>query len=266
MPAHHRKEERLNESAFHIHTASPTSHVPPELVISKNEIHVWSANLDCESDAIFGFEPTLSEDEKSRADRFIFARDRNRFVAARGILRELLGTYLRTPPARLEFTYGQYGKPSLRKTNPTGAHLQFSLSHSHGVAVYAIAHERNVGIDVELIRAEFASDGIAERYFSARELEELRALPPEERSRGFFRCWTRKEAYIKARGKGLQILLDSSDVTIAPSVPTRFLKGVPIKWHLESFTPARNYAAALVYDGTPCRIRYFPKDRPANVT
>lgn len=254
MPGHDQTEAPLNELIPQVGTVDLSVQVLPELAISRDEIHVWSANLDCESDALPRFKTILSPDEKSRADRFVFARDRNRFIVARGTLRELLGTYLRTPPEILEFTYGKYGKPYLRTPNPSSAHLQFNLSHSHGVAVYAIAHNRNVGVDVELVRTGFATESIAERYFSARELEELRPLPPEEQCRGFFRCWTRKEACLKAQGSGFMTALDSFDVTVASSAAARFLAGAESSWNLATFTPARHYVAALVYGGSTCQV------------
>jgi 4'-phosphopantetheinyl transferase len=224
-----------------------------------DESHVWHAALEREENIISQLESTLSLEEKARADRFHFAKDRNRFVVARGLLRELLGAYLQHPPEDLEFSYGQHGKPAL-----SGAHrssgLCFNLSHSAGLAVYAIARERNLGIDVEHIRPDSAGDDIAERYFSAREVSELRSLPPHERVDGFFRCWTRKEAYLKATGMGLQIPLDSFAVSLALGQPAEFLSGVDSRWHLAAFNPAESYVAAVAYDGAPCSIKYFSVD------
>ena len=186
---------------------------------------------------------SLSADEKSRADRFVFAGDRDRFVAARGILRELLGSYAGTAPAELKFDYGSQSKPELSPAHPP---IRFNLSHSHGLAVYAFARERHLGIDLELIQPEFAGDEIAERYFSAPELAELRALPPETRAEGFFLCWTRKEAYVKARGEGLQISLASFDVSLTPGKEERLRSDDALRWQLHSFQPAPQYVGALV--------------------
>lgn len=224
-----------------------------------DEIHVWHAALDRESKTIGQLEETLSLDEKGRADRFHFANDRNRFVVARGLLRELLGGYLHQDPAGLEFSYGQHGKPRLSGANATSG-LCFNLSHSSGLAVYAIARGRNLGIDVEHVRADSAGDNIAERYFSVREVSDLRALPPEGRVDGFFRCWTRKEAYLKATGMGLKIALNSFAVSLGHSEAAQFLSGVDSRWQLESYQPAEGYLAAIAYDGAPCAIKYFSAD------
>jgi 4'-phosphopantetheinyl transferase len=224
-----------------------------------DEIHVWHAALDREEKVLGRLESRLSQEEKARADRFHFVNDRNRFVAARGLLRELLGKYLHQAPTGLEFSYGEHGKPSLSGGNASSG-LCFNLSHSAGLVVYAIAKERNLGIDVEHVRPESAGDDIAERYFSSREVSDLRTLPPEARVEGFFHCWTRKEAYLKATGMGLQIPLDSFAVSLFPEKPAQFLGGVEPRWHLAAHDPAEGYVAAVVYDGAPCSLKYFPVD------
>ena len=126
--------------------------------------------------------------------------------------------------------------------------------------MYAIAKGRNLGIDVEHIRPDSAGDDIAQRYFSAREVSDLRTLPPETRVEGFFNCWTRKEAYLKATGMGLQIPLDSFAVSLLPDQPVQFLGGADPRWHLTAHQPAEGYAAAVVYDGPPCSPQYFSVD------
>jgi 4'-phosphopantetheinyl transferase len=227
-----------------------------------DEIHVWHAALDREDPVVCELESTLSYEEKARADRFHFENDRKRFVVARGLLRELLGAYLQQAPASLEFSYGQHGKPALSGGNSSSG-LCFNLSHSANLVVYAIARERNLGIDVEHIRPDSAGDDIATRYFSAPEVNDLKMLPPEKRVEGFFNCWTRKEAYLKATGMGLRIALDSFAVNLSPSQPAEFLSGVEAKWHLAAHRPAENYVAAVAYDGVPCAIRYFSADNMA---
>ncbi len=224
-----------------------------------DEIHVWHADLARSDEERVRWEANLSPDEKERADRFHFVKDRNRFVVARGLLRELLGRYLRQAPASLEFSYGEYGKPSLSGENASSG-LCFNLSHSSDLAVYAVARERNLGIDVERIRPEAASDRIAERFFSPREVNDLRTLPAEARVEGFFHCWTRKEAYLKATGMGLQIPLRGFAVSVLPGHPAQFLSGVEPRWHLAAYRPANGYVAALVYDGSPCATQYLSVD------
>jgi 4'-phosphopantetheinyl transferase len=224
-----------------------------------DEIHVWHAALDRDEKILGHLESTLSLEEKARADRFHFVNDRNRFVVARGLLRELLGGYLHQAPAGLEFSYGQHGKPSLSGGNASSG-LGFNLSHSSGLVVYAIARERNLGIDVEHVRPESAGEDIAQRYFSAREVSDLRTLPPEARVEGFFHCWTRKEAYLKATGMGLQIPLDSFSVSLLPEKPAQFLGGVESRWHMAAYHPAEGYVAAVVYDGALCSLKYLSAD------
>ena len=182
-------------------------------------------------------EATLADEEKARAARFIFERDRDRFIAARGILRDLLGRYLRCAPQTIEFVYGPRGKPAVAGA-AARPDICFNLSHSHGLAVVAIGREREVGIDVELIRPEFAGEEIAKRYFSAKEIAELSRLPAELRTEGFFLCWTRKEAYIKAKGDGLQIPLDSFDVSLSPGRPATLSSADESRWGIESFVPS----------------------------
>jgi 4'-phosphopantetheinyl transferase len=224
-----------------------------------DNIHVWQAALDRESHVPGELESTLSLEEKARADRFHFANDRNRFVVARGLLRELLGKYLHQNPADLEFSYGPHGKPTLSGGNASSG-LCFNLSHSSDLVVYAIAKERHLGIDVEHVRPESAGEDIAKHYFSAREVSDLRTLPPEAKVEGFFHCWTRKEAYLKATGMGLQIPLDSFAVSLLPGQPAHFLGGVESRWQMAAYHPAEDYVAAVVYDGLPCSIRYFSVD------
>jgi 4'-phosphopantetheinyl transferase len=224
-----------------------------------NRIQVWTATLDREEETRARLEATLSHDEKARADRFHFVKDRNRFVVGRGLLRELLGKYLRQEPAGLQFSYGPFGKPALSGPNPSSG-LSFNLAHSAGLAMYAISNQRNLGIDVEFIKPESAGEEIARRYFSASEVSALLSLQPEERIEAFFHCWTRKEAYLKATGMGLQTPLDSFSVGLIPGQPAQFLGGVERRWNLASFEPADGCVAALVYDGPPCPIQYFPID------
>ncbi len=223
------------------------------------EIHVWHAALDRDEKTLAQLESSLSPEEKTRAGRFHFVNDRNRFVAARGQLRELLGKYLQQAPASLEFSYGKHGKPFLSGENASSG-LGFNLSHSASLAVYAIAEGRNLGIDVEHVRPESAGEDIARRFFSAREVSDLQSLPAEARVEGFFHCWTRKEAYLKATGMGLQIALDSFAVNLLPEKPVQFLSGVEPRWHLAAYHPAEGYVAAVVYDGAPCSLKYFPFD------
>jgi len=229
---------------------------PPETELRENEIHVWRAWLDCEPAVLHQLDPMLASDERLRADRFVFERDRNRFVAARGILRQLLAEYVKRSPSELQFNYGPQGKPLLLANDATSP-LEFNISHSHGMALFAFAKKRSLGIDVELLRPEFAGESIARRYFSATEIEEFLALPPDLRTEGFFLCWTRKEAYIKARGEGLQIPLTSFSVSLTPGQPEILQSVDGFRWSVRSFRPARQYVAAVIGEGKGWTLRQW---------
>jgi 4'-phosphopantetheinyl transferase len=184
----------------------------------------------------------LSAEEQSRAARFRFARDRRRFTNCRAKVRSILARYLAPHRAmdavQIEFRYNDFGKPSVDG-------LYFNVSHSHDVAMMAVSRSRQVGIDIERIDTSFANDNIPERFFSSREVAGLRELPSTQQLDAFFRCWTRKEAYVKARGMGLSLALDSFDVTLAPGEPARFLRGAD-DWSVESLSSMPGYAAAVV--------------------
>jgi 4'-phosphopantetheinyl transferase len=224
--------------------------------LEEREIHVWRAYLDCGEIVLHRFEETLAPDEKARANRFVFRQDRNRYVAARGALRELLGRYLNRSPAEVEFEYSSKGKPSLDAKFGKRS-VQFNISHSHGLALFAFAVGRNLGIDVEFVRPEVPADEIAERYFSPQEVTELRALPVSLRAEGFYRCWTRKEAYVKARGEGLHIPLESFHVSLTPGQPERLESADSYRWSMQSLYPDPHYVAALVAEGQDLRLRQW---------
>jgi 4'-phosphopantetheinyl transferase len=226
---------------------------PAELNLTDSELHIWRASLRLDAAVLRRLEAHLSPGERSRAERFHFDRDRDRYVGARGILRELLGSYLSQDPAELELSYGPQGKPAVRNNDPQ-KRIQFNLSHSHDLAVYAFARNRELGIDLEPIQPEFADGNIAERHFSARELDEWDRLIPELRAEAFFLCWTRKEAYVKARGEGLQIPLASFSVTLTPGQPEELHSTDSARWQLHSFQPAPGYAAAVVGEGKDWRL------------
>jgi len=229
---------------------------PSKLGLESSEVHVWRASLACQPATLHRLEATLTEDEKRRAERFLFERDRNHYTAGRGILRELLGKYLSCAPAGLRFRYGPQEKPAL-DAEATPKSARFNLSHSHGLAVFAFSLGREVGIDLEFIRPDFATDDIATRFFSARELAELRALPAELRAEGFFLCWTRKEAYVKAHGAGLHIPLESFSVSLTPGQPEKLISPDSERWTVWSFQPAAGFAGAILGEGSGWRMIQF---------
>jgi 4'-phosphopantetheinyl transferase len=227
---------------------------PDRLALEGDEVHVWRASLDCEQRVLHRFGETLAPDEKNRAQRFVFQPDRNSYIAARGVLRELLGRYLNRAPVEIEFDYGPQGKPALRSESSERL-VEFNVSHSHGVGLFAFAVGRQVGVDVELVRPDFAGEKIAERFFSPQEVMELRSLPPATQDEGFFLCWTRKEAYIKARGEGLQIPLKSFHVSLTPGKPARLQAVDSSRWSLRSLRPDARYVGAVVGEGQGWRLR-----------
>ena len=229
----------------------PASAKPP---LPPDEVHCWRASLNCNDVILSKLEATLSSDEKSRAGRYVFDSDRKHFIVARGILRQLLGAYMNLPPAQLRFCYGPQGKPELDPEHFQSA-PRFNLSHSHGLALYAFSHGRELGIDIEKVAPDFAGDDIAKKFFSATELAELRNLPPEQRDEGFFLCWTRKEAYIKARVGGLQIPLHSFTVSLAPGKPESLQSIDSSRWTLRGLQPMPEYAAAIVAEGKGWQLR-----------
>jgi 4'-phosphopantetheinyl transferase len=230
---------------------------PDSLTLQGGEVHVWRIDLEQPVHLVEEFRKTLEPHEIDRANRFHFERHQRDFIVARGFLRYLVGRYLRTNAEAVRFSYGPYGKPAL---NDEDNDLRFNMSHSHGVAVYAFAENRQLGIDVEHIRADFASEDIEQRFFSAFEVESLCGLPAAERVAGFFRCWTRKEAYIKATGKGLSQSLDGFDVSLAPSVPAALLRAsddTVDRWSMFDVEVGEEHAGALVVEGEVSVIKYW---------
>ncbi|HLJ27351.1 MAG TPA: 4'-phosphopantetheinyl transferase superfamily protein [Candidatus Angelobacter sp.] len=225
------------------------------------QVHVWRISLAENEGAVQRCRVLLSSDEKERASRFYFEKHRRRFVLGRGAMRQILGRYLQLGPEKLVFSYGSKGKPELAEC-PNGPQIRFNLSNSDDLAVLAVTHEHQVGIDVEFINREFASEEIAHRFFSAHEVNTLRAVSPDQRAEAFFSCWTRKEAYIKAVGEGLSIPLDSFDVAFGADVPAALLEvrnapeGQP-QWSMYDLAVPPEFRAALVVEGEGHRLRHF---------
>jgi 4'-phosphopantetheinyl transferase len=232
-------------------------HSIPEL--ATHEIHIWCAALNQPNSCFSKFLQTLSMDELIKAEQFHFDRDRNYFIVRRGILRTILGSYLSVEPNRLQFCYGQRGKPELAKIGNNGT-IHFSLSHSNTIALYAFSRNHEVGIDVEEIRELEDLEHIAERFFSKREKKALFGLPEGQRKEAFFRCWTRKEAFIKAIGDGLYYPLDKFDVSLVPGEPARLISiegdsREASRWTLQDLKPVPAFAAAMAVKEQSCTLR-----------
>ena len=229
------------------------------------EVHVWRVELDQRAEVVDEFWKSLEPYESDRANRFHFETHRRGFVVSRGFLRWAIGRYLRTRPDGLRFSYGPYGKPALDGPNQD-SRLRFNLSHSHGVALFAFTEDKQLGIDVEHIREDFATEEIARRFFSRLEVESLCSLPVEQQTGAFFRCWTRKEAFIKATGKGLSQSLDQFDVTLAPEVPAALLSvsdDEAKRWSMFDVEVGEGYAGALCVEGRVTEVSYWEEFFPA---
>jgi 4'-phosphopantetheinyl transferase len=229
--------------------------------IGPQEVHVWRIGLIQPEAVLQSHRECLEQNEIERADRFYFAKDRNRFTVARGVLRRLLGAYLALDPREVRFVYGPQGKPDLvPPQNCSG--LRFNLSHSGEIALFAIARNKELGVDVEQIRADFASRDIAARFFAPEECVKLEALADSESVGAFFNCWTRKEAYIKARGGGLSIPLDSFEVAFTPGEEPALLHVKTgdeffSRWRFHELHPGPGYKAALVVEGPEHELTLF---------
>lgn len=230
---------------------------PAELVLSGGEVHVWRVSLDQPTSYCQQLRETLSADEQTRAERFYFEQDRQRFIVGRGLLRAILGRYLNIKPSQIQFCYGTRGKPSLAAT--TAETLRFNLSHSQGLALYAVTPEREIGIDIEYIRPLSQVEKLAERIFSEGEKAVFYTLPSHQQQEAFFNGWTRKEAYVKAIGDGLAQPLEQIEVSFKPGEPAklRSIAGdsqAASQWSLQQLIPEVGYVAALAVEGHSGRI------------
>jgi 4'-phosphopantetheinyl transferase len=222
-----------------------------DFLLESGEIHVRAVWLRADQATVHACRSVLSRDEIDRANRFAFERLSRAYAIAHAGLRHLIAGYLQCPPENVEFTCGVRGKPELR-----GAHrLRFNMAHSGALALYAFATDCEVGIDVEELRPMPDLESIASRFFSGGEASELLTIEPQARMEAFFRCWTRKEAYIKAVGEGLYMPLDQFRVTLCSSQPARFVHigsdpAAAEKWRLHHLDPAPNYYGAVAYRGS----------------
>jgi 4'-phosphopantetheinyl transferase len=205
-------------------------------------IDIYTVRLEADAARLDSLYEILDPQERERAARFRFAEHRRHFIVCRGTLREILSIYAEQHPSRITFIYNRYGKPSLRDSD-----VRFNVSHSGGWALQAVSRDADVGVDIERVDPRFASDQIPERFFSPREVAQLRGLPKDQQTAAFFRCWTRKEAYIKARGLGLALALDSFDVSLAPNDPPTLARAGD--WSVQDLDAPSGYAAAAVAAG-----------------
>jgi 4'-phosphopantetheinyl transferase len=222
---------------------------------TKEDVEIILGELDCTPEAFRHLVALLSDAERARAARFKFEHHRRRYIVTRGRLRLLLAERLDATPESIEIACRSRGKPVLGgRFVECGLH--FNVSHSENVAVYAFADRREVGIDIEAVREFRDMDSVAARVFSPREHEVYLKLEASERARGFFNCWTRKEAFVKALGDGLRYPLDSFEVSLSPGQPAKLLHvgdipGDSCAWNLDDFTFGNNYVGAVVVQRQP---------------
>ncbi len=226
---------------------------PTDRTLHHDEVHVWLAEHEMFRSQIPDLHLLLNEEETKKAARFYFEKDRRRFTVTHGLLRKLLAGYTNLSPTQLSFQHNAYGKPEL-STGSQKDVLHFNLSHSHDLIAYAFTYTRNVGIDIEHVRTDIEYEQLTRRYFSPSENVELQSLPFSLRQKAFFSCWTRKEAYIKARGLGLSLALDIFDVTVRPDGPVKLLASrenaqETDRWLFASLPMSPEYAGTLIAEG-----------------
>jgi 4'-phosphopantetheinyl transferase len=231
---------------------------------AENRVDIWRIDVAVGNDRVQACRRLLSPDEAKRADRFYFEQHRFRFTVFRAAMRLILSRYLGLPPQEIVFCYGPRGKPECSEALERPG-IKFNLSHSDQVALLAVTQGLAVGVDIELVDHEFASQEIAERFFSPAEVRRLRALSPTERAGAFFACWTRKEAYIKALGDGLSVPLDSFEVAFSPGIEAALLnvRGNPTevaRWSMYDIQTTAEFRAALVVEGKDHQLRHLHWD------
>lgn len=227
--------------------------IPADFSLKKNKVDIWQVSLKMEKPCLEKFYDFLTPEERQKADRLRFIQVKERYVASRGVLRWILGHYLEKNPCQLEFQYGKHGKPGLtEKCNPKG--ITFNMSHSYDRALYGVALKRALGVDIEKIREDMSFLKISKRFFTGIEHDALTLLTPEMRKHGFFNCWTRKEAYIKAKGSAIASEISRFSVSLVPGQPAVMLahQTDPLevfRWSFSSLDAGGDYKAALVMEG-----------------
>jgi 4'-phosphopantetheinyl transferase len=224
-----------------------------------DEIHVWLVSLAAQDEfQLYALRQWLTPPEQERADRFLFDRHRHRFVVGRARLRQLLGLYLGKAPLDIDFQYDGLGKPSFRGSAP-GNGLCFNFSNSDQAALLAVADDVELGVDIERLRPLTNLEGLAKRFFTATETEQILATQGAAQQATFFRCWTRKEAYLKAVGKGLTYPLNKVLVTVGEEEPARIVsidgnEAAADPWRIEHLQPAAGYFGAVARSGSHSQI------------
>ena len=229
--------------------------------LQDNTVHLWCFNFEVDDNQFQIFYGLLSEDEKERAERFRFYKDKRCFVVTRGTLRLLSSKYLNKNTEDIVFDYEEFGKPKYRHQT----RLNFNVSHSGNRAVIAFNYDKALGVDIEKIKHNFDTFEIASNYFSKDEIKALQNLPEPEHNNGFYRCWTRKEAFIKAIGSGLSFPLDTFSVSLgkddeAELLETKWDKKDKNNWCFYTFKPSQDYIGAVIVNQSNSYFEYFDLD------
>jgi len=244
------EEPGFSQQSLADESATKWKHHPDVLTLPDKTAHLWRIKLRQSESVRSRFWSILDKTEQARAKRFHFDKDRFAFIMARGALRAILGKYSGNDPAKIHFFYSGHGKPY---TN-FSPKLNFNLSHSGDYALLGLVREYNIGVDVELIRSNLATEDIATRYFSKDEAQVFRQLPENQKVEAFFNCWSRKEAVIKCDGRGLSLGLSEFDVTLSPDLPGQLIRASWLgnevnNWRMCALSVDPDYSACLVVDG-----------------
>jgi 4'-phosphopantetheinyl transferase len=223
--------------------------------MSDPKVEIWTIQLDHASIEMEVCAEVLSSDEQERAAKFKFQRDRRRYIVGHATLRSILAAHVKKSPQELTFRHGKNGKPFLDGPD-TERDIQFNLTHSHDVALLAVTRGQEIGVDVEYMNRDFAFTEVAERFFTPKEVQALRALPAPLRKQAFFKCWTSKEAFLKAKGTGLSGELDEVTIELIDAHSVK-VKATLSDWSLTELTPCDGYVGALVVEGVQPRLKYF---------
>jgi 4'-phosphopantetheinyl transferase len=219
----------------------------------ENIVQLWQTDLDQAEPAVKYWRSLLSADECQRADRYLRERDRLHFTVARGQVRSHLGRLLNVPATAIAFDYTKRGKPSVVQSNLDGARLEFNVSHSEGMALYVVAWDRRVGVDLEYLRPMADAAQLVKRFYTAAEAVEFFQLPESDRTAAFFQAWTAKEAYLKATGEGVSHLRDV-EFSLNPQHPLelrRIFSPVEVieNWSVRSLSVKAGWLAAIAVEG-----------------
>jgi len=223
------------------------------ILLESDQVHVWRIELTHLIQTPTRYAHVLSMDEISKASKFYFKDDRTKYICTRVTVREILGSYLEVEPEELVFAYNQYGKPYLENQSREGS-LNFNISHAGNLSLLAVTKDRRIGVDLEPLRDEASMETIAKRFFAPAEVRQLLSFPDGLRQEAFFTCWTRKEAFVKAQGKGLSIPLDQFEVAFGPNEIPRLINtnndtGETDSWSIFHLDPGPGYVGALVVEG-----------------